>query len=382
MLKGLKLEDDSVFIKNELSSNWEKANSSTISHLEDVLKKLDTIIYSREDIKEDITFENEVKIGQGSIKGFKDEDGDLVYTFKKDKIKTSSVINEDFGFELSNIRGRSDQTKANEDRKLVNFWSAKETTSNTPTPTNKNTKQSPKASQKQKQSIPQNEEIDSIEASPKPVPNERPKSPSKRVSYDISGEKQATFAEKPAPIVSPKPQTSIAHLGRLLTKTTLKKTGMATLEELNLVKLKDKVIIPEPRSINSKLILIEKRPLNYAIQKRASVSNASRGTRALQLLLRSLQEIESNYEESSSNDKFLSPPPITSKNICFIKKSCCTNKNRRNGEFHKSIIRQNQKSNTEDPIYSLFKLRSYSSGSYDDDEFEALLNKAIDNSVE
>lgn len=99
MIRGLKLEQQGVFIVNDKNEEWIKATTEQIKPIENLLRTIENLPFSNKDIKENVVFEKEFNIGLGSVKSFKDEDGDLVYTFHKDISKRAINIDEDLEFE-------------------------------------------------------------------------------------------------------------------------------------------------------------------------------------------------------------------------------------------------------------------------------------------
>lgn len=112
MIRAMKLEQQGVFVMNDKSEEWTKATPEYINSIEDLLRRVENLPFSNRDIKENVVFEKEFNIGLGSVKSFKDEDGDLVYTFHKDASKSAIEIDEDFEFESGN---RSEKS-------ISNYW--------------------------------------------------------------------------------------------------------------------------------------------------------------------------------------------------------------------------------------------------------------------
>lgn len=121
-IKGLKLENDAVFVLEEKSKGWERAENSHVRHIEMLLKKMDFVKFAKKNIRENIIFENEVKVGFGSVKSHKDQDGDLIYTFQRDLPDTTVQLDEDSEFWNAT-------RKKNEQNEKKNFW-AVETSKN------------------------------------------------------------------------------------------------------------------------------------------------------------------------------------------------------------------------------------------------------------
>lgn len=113
-IKGLKLEENKVFVVNDETKEWKKADGSAIKELEKILYGIENTVFAKKDIKENVIFENEFKIGIGSVKSHKDEDGDLVYTFQKES-NNQVEINEDFEF-------WSQPGKSNNKEEKINLW--------------------------------------------------------------------------------------------------------------------------------------------------------------------------------------------------------------------------------------------------------------------
>lgn len=121
ILKGLKMENNTVFTLNDSTGEWETGSESTIPVLESLLKRLEKVKYADKNIKENVIFDQEYNIGIGSVKSFKDEDGDLVYQVnngvKKQKIMK---VDEDLDF---GYFGDSQTTEFNKEKNgSINFW--------------------------------------------------------------------------------------------------------------------------------------------------------------------------------------------------------------------------------------------------------------------
>ncbi|KAM0681222.1 hypothetical protein GINT2_000419 [Glugoides intestinalis] len=114
-IKGLKLENDAVFVIEEKSKEWERGENVHVKYIEMLLKKMDFVKFAKKNIRENIIFENEVKVGFGSVKSHKDQDGDLIYTFQRDLPEKTVQLDEDSEFWNA-------ARKKPENNEKRNFW--------------------------------------------------------------------------------------------------------------------------------------------------------------------------------------------------------------------------------------------------------------------
>lgn len=112
-IKQLKVENNTVLVTEELNGKWINADQSHILPLEKILRKVENLTLPKTCKKECIVFEKEFKVGVGSVKSFKDKDGDFVCTYEKETKAIPVEINEDIDFELNNPK---------DDKSQVNLW--------------------------------------------------------------------------------------------------------------------------------------------------------------------------------------------------------------------------------------------------------------------
>ncbi|ELA42475.1 uncharacterized protein VICG_00574 [Vittaforma corneae ATCC 50505] len=99
-IKRLKVEDNSVLVSNESNGKLIIADQSHISSLESLLERIEKHKFAKKNKRENIVFEKEFDVGAGSMKSYRDQDGDFVCTYQM-KIKSTPIeINEDYDFEL------------------------------------------------------------------------------------------------------------------------------------------------------------------------------------------------------------------------------------------------------------------------------------------
>lgn len=373
MLKGLKIENSTVFVKNENSEIWEKVTASIIPHLEDLIKKLDGVTYSKEDKKEDFVFENEVNVGRNTLKKYKDEDGDVVFAYQQNNQKIAPVINEDFDF------GIEDNCNIANGEKQFNQWCAKDkslASSNV-------MKQEPIASLKNSQfkghsQLKENESLKSAD-----------KVPTKHLTPNKSVKKVNEVQITPKMQISKQLDSignKISGLKMENSFTTLKIIGPCSEDILK--KLSKKPIIKKPvlcnKPIRPKIIKLVTEPLNYRIKKRMAKSTFTNGVQALQIMLRSLKTIEDSDNGEDFTKNFIVPLNKDSfRPVSFIKRVNWSNKVRKNGEFFKLAERHRRNNNLmDDQVALLFKLENDTIKEYDDVEFDNLMDETVNANIE
>lgn len=116
-VKRLKVENDTVLVSASHNGKWAVADKTHISSLQTVLRRLESRSFVDRSIREDVEFKREFSVGTGSVKSFKDEDGDFICTYETKAKETPGHIDEDLEFE------QVDSTRTVEP---VNLWEARE----------------------------------------------------------------------------------------------------------------------------------------------------------------------------------------------------------------------------------------------------------------
>jgi len=98
-VKRLKMENNTVLVSDCHDGKWTTADKTHISSLQRVLGRLESHSFASRSIKEDMVFNKEFKVGTGSVKSFKDEDGDFICTYEDKAGETAVQIDEDLEFE-------------------------------------------------------------------------------------------------------------------------------------------------------------------------------------------------------------------------------------------------------------------------------------------
>ncbi|KAI4291345.1 hypothetical protein PAPHI01_0619 [Pancytospora philotis] len=115
MIAELKIEDGVVLATNGESGDWAVAQTSMIPELEELLRRLQTAVYPAKTRRENVSFDRACDIASGSIKAFKDEDGDFTVTYEQ-TAQPSIVVDEDAAFGLGAAAEIPEQEFA------VNHW--------------------------------------------------------------------------------------------------------------------------------------------------------------------------------------------------------------------------------------------------------------------
>lgn len=97
-ITSLKIESDSVFVRSEDSEKWLPCGISHVPALEDMLAKMQSQQFGERSSRKMMEFEKEVSLAGGSIKNFRDEDGDFVCTYEKRAETPAAHIDEDLEF--------------------------------------------------------------------------------------------------------------------------------------------------------------------------------------------------------------------------------------------------------------------------------------------
>lgn len=341
MIRGFKIEKESTFIKNDGTEAWEKATPSTIPQLEELLRKFDRIAYSKEDIKEDIIFENEVKIGQGSIRSFKDEDGDLVYTFKKDDRNVQSIIDEDFDF-APQFAPKQKENPKSEESLQTNCWSPRRAS-----PPSKGTAIEKRVAQPQKKSNTQ------LEKQVKELEIER--------KTEKAAEK---FIEPVKKIPTTKERLEELYADK---NTSFRVVGKISLDDLRIRMGSNKHTAP-PRIVNSKLVMPQKGAPGYLFKKRNPCLTFTKEHRALLALLKKSRQISKNRKVERS-------VPENLQDVSFIRKNHCKdfkrNRNPSSIEIQK-LTKKFPESMSQEVVQ--FKLVTIATKFSDDMDFDEILN--------
>lgn len=112
-IKRMKVDKNSVLVGSEPNGKWITADQSHIPSLESLLRRIENHQFAKKNKKESIVFENELNVGIGSVKSYKDQDGDFVCTYQRKTKPVHVEINEDYDFELNNKK---------EDNEQLNLW--------------------------------------------------------------------------------------------------------------------------------------------------------------------------------------------------------------------------------------------------------------------
>lgn len=99
-IAGFKIENGDVYVFNSTTSEWEQMPTTLIPEMEQLLRWLEEFDYPKATIREDVSFEKEHDIGTGLVRSSKDQDGDLVYTYKQNS-KPCIEIDEDAAFGIA-----------------------------------------------------------------------------------------------------------------------------------------------------------------------------------------------------------------------------------------------------------------------------------------
>lgn len=114
-IKGIKMENGNALISNEISGKWIPADQKHINGIESLLRRIKSQSFPKKNTRECIVFEKQFNIGLGSVKSFKDEDGDFVCTYTKEaKTSPKIEINEDDEFTF--------EARVEDKRNRLNFW--------------------------------------------------------------------------------------------------------------------------------------------------------------------------------------------------------------------------------------------------------------------
>lgn len=353
MIKGLKIENNIVFGKNEISESWEKLSSSAIQELEDLLKKADGISYSKEDFKENFVFENEVGIGQGSIKSSRDENGDFVFTIDGgNKEKNLLKINEDFDFGIEDT-GMAQALK--EERKLVNFWNTKNNSILLSSEqTKKKTSASPKKVVASKEAV-----INKHSILQEPIDNKTVENA------------QITEVEIPSKSVLKSNQPSLLNE---ITKLSVNNVNTSlNIDEIPTIKTPCNLNYGPEVNV-PKLIEPAFEPLIYTFKKRSNLFSQNKKSKSLQVYFREIKELEANIDSISIHSTKCS-------RVSFIRKLSWNSKRRKHGQLLKAIEHSKKNMNLKDSISILFQLEKIEIKPLDDLEFESIISDAINMDV-
>lgn len=351
MLKGLKIENNMVLKKNDTSENWERISSSSIPLLEDLLKKLDTITYSNEDKNENIVFENEVNIGQRSIKSTRDENGDIVYTIGKESSSNVPLkINEDLEFEMNDAAA---QTTFKNERKLVNFWGKTDRIEESKTELSGN-----------KVFI---DTLDNLDGE-----NKRKRMPtaSKKANRN-SNTIKANNTSAEFEIIN---QISNMTVNNEYTSFKILEPAPNKPFLQNSLAQSEPLKIPIITNIKLKAPIIE--PLKYNFKKRINTQSSFNKRKALQVFLRELSELKNKIES-------FVPSTMDNRNeISFVRRSRWNSKRRKHGGIVKAIETAKKLAGNKDLFHTIFQLEKISTEVLNDFEFDKIISKTINSNLD
>ncbi|KAL6122688.1 hypothetical protein NUSPORA_00217 [Nucleospora cyclopteri] len=113
-ITGLKIEDDVLYHSQEQGHKdvWEETPIDMIEEIEKLAKELERITYPSKTRRENVVFENEIDLGSGTVKFFKDKDGDVTYTYQNED-KSDLVLNEDDAFGINFTSNKSKEVETN-----------------------------------------------------------------------------------------------------------------------------------------------------------------------------------------------------------------------------------------------------------------------------
>jgi len=121
----LKIDNNVVYTTDKQSKKWVEATSSILDGIKRLANRLVNIKYSGKNTYDNIVFEKEVIVGAGSVKSFKDNDGDFTIMYKGVASKNQEKFNEDEAFGINDTFERVAITTNLLDRP-VNHWGGSE----------------------------------------------------------------------------------------------------------------------------------------------------------------------------------------------------------------------------------------------------------------
>lgn len=98
-IKRLKMENSAVLFSDSHDGKLTLADQSQIPDIQTLLRRVETHSYINKSKKENLEFNKDLKVGTGSMKSFKDEDGDFICRYESKDNTTPIQIDEDFEFE-------------------------------------------------------------------------------------------------------------------------------------------------------------------------------------------------------------------------------------------------------------------------------------------